>query len=96
MTNLRKVREDFFYEIYEDFFEGERVRFSRNKFTGEINISADDTARVLGFNSIKELLGTDAGLDVINEWKRNNPGKPLFGKRGSGAMIEEAGHRFYG
>ena len=92
---MKIVSEDFFYQIFEDEYDGLPVRFSRNKFTGDVNISADDTARILGYGSIHDLLGTDKGLDVISDWKRDNPGKPIFGKHGSGAMIEEAGHRFY-
>ena len=97
MANLRLVFEDFFHQIFEDdfIFEGSitPVRFTKNKFTGEVKICANDTARVLGFDNLNDLLGTDRGLDVINEWKRDHPDKPLFGKDGSGAMFEEA--RFY-
>jgi len=93
MANLRLVFEDFFHQIFEDDYKGLPVRFIKNKFTGEVKICADDTARVLGFDSLTALLGTDKGLDVISDWKRDNPGKPLFGKDGSGALFQEA--RFY-
>jgi len=97
MAIFRKIHEDFFHEILESYFVFENsvtpVRFVRNKFTGEVKISADDTARVLGFDNIQSLLGTDKGLDCISEWRRDNPGKSVFGKDGSGAMFEEA--RFY-
>jgi hypothetical protein len=29
-------------------------------------------------------------LDIISDWKKDNPGKPVFGKHDSGAMFEEA------
>ena len=97
MANFRIVGRDFFHEILESYFEfdGRKtpVRFSRNIFTGEVKIDANDTARVLGFESLNDLLGTDKGLDAISEWKRDNPDKSVFGKHGSGAMFEEA--RFY-
>jgi len=99
MANFRKVSEDFFYEILESYFVYKdsitSVRFSRNKFTGEVKMDANDCARCLGFGSINDLLGTDNGLDAINKWLKDNPGKQVFGKDGSGSMFEEAGNRFY-
>ena len=97
MANLRLVHEDFFTQVFEDYFLYEEtatpVRFTRNKFSGEVKICADDTARVLGFDNIHDLLGSDHGLDCISNWMKDNPGKQVLGKHGSGAMIEEA--RFY-
>ena len=90
MTNSRLIHEDFFHQIYESvYYDGTPVRFIKNKFTDEIRIAADDVARVLGYDTINSLLGTDASLDAISEWKKSNPGKPVCGAYGSGAMLEE-------
>ena len=89
MSELKIVYEDFFNRVFESDYEGIRVRFFKNKFTGEIKISADDTARCLGYNSLNELLSSDNGLDAISEWKKDNPDRSVFGGYGSGAMFEE-------
>ena len=88
MANLKLIHKDFFSEIYESYFDNIPVRFIKNVFTGEIKISANDTAKCLGFDNLNELLSTDDGLDVISEWKKQNPNKPVFGERGSGALFE--------
>ena len=87
MTRL--VSENFFYQIFEDNFQGTPVRFYRHKFSGAVTINANDCAHVLGYDSMNEFLGTDDGLDSINNWKRDHPYKPVFGDNGSGAMFEE-------
>lgn len=69
--------------VHEDFF----TQVLEDYFVYE------DSARVLGFDNIHDLLGCDHGLDVISGWMKNYPGRPILGKHGSGAMIEEA--RFY-
>ena len=89
----RLVHEDFFNQIFEDNFKGMPVRFIKNKFTGAISINADDCCRCLGYGSVNDLLSTDKELDIVGDWMRDNPGKSVFGKHGSGAMFEEA--RFY-
>jgi len=90
MTNSRLIHEDFFHQIFESvYYDGTPVRFIKNKFTDEIRIAADDVARVLGHETINDLLGTDGGLDVISEWQKDNPGKSVFGEFGSGAMLEK-------
>ena len=91
---MKIVFEDFFHIVFEAHFEFEGtstpVRFTKNKFTGEVKISADDTARVLGYENIHDLLGSDHGLDTISEWLKDNPNKQVFGKHGSGALVEES------
>ena len=87
---LKLVSEDFFRQTFEDvYYEGTPVRFIKNKFTGEIRIASNDVARVLGYETINDLLGTDGSLDAISEWKKSNPDKSVFGKYGSGSMFEE-------
>lgn len=87
MERLRFVGDDGFFQVLEYNYRGQPVRFGRNKITDEIGISADDCARILGFDNLNDLLSTDKGLDAINNWKRDNPGKPVFGECGSGAMF---------
>ena len=89
MEQLELVYEDFFYQIFEHNYLGTPVRFTKNKLTGEVKINAHDTARVLGFKNLDDMLGSDTGLDVISDWKKDNPDRPVFGKHGSGAMFEE-------
>lgn len=38
-------------------------------------------------DNLSSYLGSDVGLDAINEWKKEEPDKPLFGKDG---MFREA------
>lgn len=66
--------------IFVSYYEGTKVRFMMNKQTGEISICADDVCVVLGLgDSFKDFLGSDKGLDFINDWKKAHPGKELFG-----------------
>ena len=49
--------------------------------------TADDIVKILGLgDNIKEFLGTDRGLDFINDFKRDHPGIDVFGNKG---MIRE-------
>lgn len=89
MANLKLIYEDFFHQTFLDEFQGIPVRFTRNKFTGKVKISAEDTARCLGYDSLNDLLSTDHGLDVISEFKKEHPDVPVFGDYGSGAMFEK-------
>ena len=74
------VKETLTDIVYLDYFEGNPVHFYKNKLTGEININADDALRAMGYEgTFKDYLGTDEGLDFINEWKKENPGKPFWG-----------------
>ena len=49
--------------------------------------TADDIVKILGLgDNIKEFLGTDRGLDFINDFKRDHPGIDVFPNKG---MIRE-------
>lgn len=89
MANLKLISEDFFTQVFEDYFKGIPVRLIRNKFTGEVKINAEDMAKCLGFDSLNDLLSADVGLDAINEQRKKNPDMPIFGDFGSGAMFEK-------
>lgn len=82
MTNaeLTKTNEDWCNEYYTSYFEGYPVTFIKNKLTGEIYIDADEVVQAMGIASdFNEYLGTDEGLDLINEWKQEHPDIPFFG-----------------
>ena len=89
MAELTVINEDFVYRTLLGFFQGIPVRIRHNKITGEIKFSGDDVARCLGFDSLNTMLSTDGALDVMGEWLKANPGKPLFGDPGSGAFFEK-------
>lgn len=75
-----KVGEDKDYIYLMDYFEGQSVRFMQSKETGDTRINGDDVCRVLGLGeSFEDFMGTDKGLDFINDWKRAHPGEPFFG-----------------
>lgn len=82
MTNaeLTKTNEDWCNEYYTSYFEGYPIKFIKNKLTGEIHIDADKVVQAMGIASdFNEYLGTDEGLDLINEWNRKYPDMPFFG-----------------
>ena len=90
MAELTVIQENFVYRILLGFFQGIPVRIQHNKITDEIKFSGDDVARCLGFDSLNTMLSTDGALDVMGEWLKANPDKPLFGDTQSGAMFQSA------
>ncbi len=80
MNDLKIVKETPEEIIYLSYFEGQPVRFMRNKRTGEITINADDVVRALGeADSFEAFLRSDKGLDFISDWKKEHPNTPFFG-----------------
>lgn len=65
------------HEIFLSHFEGKPVRFIKDRQTGEININADDAAKVLGFDSITDLMSEDGALDIVNQVKKETGKFPL-------------------
>ena len=62
------------------YYENMPIRFLKDKATGEIFVNSDDIVKALGqSDSFIDFLGTDEGLEYINEWKKNHPGEPFFG-----------------
>ena len=55
------------HEIWLGNFEGTDVRFTKNLLTNEINMSAQDLSKVMGFDSLEQMMGDDQVLDCINE-----------------------------
>jgi len=89
MENTNLIHEDFFNKIFLSNFQGYPVRFILNKFTNELKVCGDDVVRIFGHNSINDYLGSDNGLDFINEMKKKYPEQTIFGKENSGAMFEK-------
>lgn len=79
---MEKIGEDQQYEYFSDQFENHSIRARKDKTTGEIFFDGDDMAKVFGYNSMAEFLGSDAGLDAINKWKKDHPDSPVFGEDG--------------
>ncbi len=80
MTELIKTGEDWINEYFTSYYKGQPVRFTRNRWTHETLINADDVVRICGIaGSFEEFLSTDDGLDFINEWKEKNPNAAFFG-----------------
>ncbi len=66
--------------IFRDYFEGYPVHFIKNKLTGEVCVNADDVIRAMGYNvTFEDYIGTDQGLDFINDWKKAHPDTPFWG-----------------
>lgn len=48
--------------------------------TGEVHINADQAIKAMGFDGdFMDYLGTDEGLDLISDWKKDHPDIPFFG-----------------
>ena len=75
--------------VFADYFTGRLVKFIKNKATGELRVDANDFAKSYGYENIDALLSTDAGLELISKWKKQNPDGAFLGELGSGAMLEE-------
>lgn len=65
------------YEIYQGAFQGTPVRFLKDRKTGEINVAAEDMAKVLGYTDAHEMLSQDEHLDAINEAHKETGVFPL-------------------
>lgn len=84
---MQKTGEDKNYIYFLDCFQDTPVQVMQDKKTGEIFFNADDVVKILGLgDNLTEFLGTNSGLDFINDFKKNHPGVDMFGKQG---MIRE-------
>jgi hypothetical protein len=66
---MKKVSENATTEFFEDYYEGNLVRFAKNKQTGETTINAQDAAKVMGYQDFEELLAdnltiTENGIET--------------------------------
>ena len=76
---MKKTDEDDIYIYYEAIYKGFPISIRHCKQTGEIFFNADDVCRLLGDGDFKAYLGTDEGLDFINDMKRKYPDRKVFG-----------------
>lgn len=78
--DLTKTGEDDTNEYFTAYYEGQPITFSKNKQTGEVHINADQAIKAMGFDAdFMDYLGTDQGLDLISDWKKDHPDIPFFG-----------------
>ena len=69
---MQKTGEDKNYVYFMDHFQDTPVQVMQDEKTGEIFFNADDIVKILGLgDNIKEFLGTDRGLDFINDFILN-------------------------
>lgn len=69
------------YDYFKSYFRDYPVKIMRDKSTGEILFDANDVSRILFENSFEEFIGSDTGLDMINEIKQKHPEIELFGEK---------------
>lgn len=74
---MNKIGETITHVIFLDFFQGTPIRFLQTKATGEITIHAEDAAKVLGFNNLEDMMSDNAVLDLLNDYKKENPYEPF-------------------
>lgn len=80
MNGVTKTGEDWQNEYFVAHFQGSPITFVKNRWTGEMRMSADDVIKALGLgDNFNEFISTDDGLDFINDWKRDHPDIPFFG-----------------
>lgn len=79
---MMREREDEKYIYFLDHFQGKPVHIQQRKATGEIFFHADDVCRILGVGNFNEFIGSDEGLDLINDFKKENPNMSVFGENG--------------
>lgn len=78
--DLVKTGEDDTNEYFTAYYQGSPITFSKNKLTGEVHINADEAIQAMGFDgNFMDYLGTDKGLDLISDWKKDHPDIPFFG-----------------
>ena len=78
--DLVKTGEDDTNESFTAYYQGQPITFSKNKLTGEVHINADEAIKAMGFDGdFMDYLGTDEGLDLISDWKKDHPDIPFFG-----------------
>lgn len=65
------------YEIYLSFFEGIPVRFKKDIKTGAVLLFAEDVAKVLDYESLDSMMGSDEVLDMLNEEHKRTGSFPV-------------------
>jgi hypothetical protein len=55
------------HQILISYFNGNLMKFFKNKSTGAVSIEADGAAKALGYENEHDLLGTNESLDALNQ-----------------------------
>ena len=68
---MKYLESDLKYDYYISYFQGNEVRWTRDRKTQQFYINSDDGARLLGFDSLDDMLSkepkaVDMFLDGIN------------------------------
>ena len=69
---MKYLESDLEYDYYTSHFQGIEVTWTRNRKTNQFSINSDDSARILGFESMADMLSKDptqidSFLDGIND-----------------------------
>ena len=67
---MRIIKTTATHEVWESEYEGKKVQFTKNLLTDEIHVNAQDFAKVIGFDSLEEMMSDDKIMDCINEVKK--------------------------
>lgn len=77
---MRIVKTTPTHEVWESEYEGQKVQFTKNLLTDEMHVNANDLAKIMGFDSLEEMMMQDDILDCMNEVK-NETGVFLITKQ---------------
>lgn len=78
--NIKRIKDDDTYVYYVYDVEGSPINIRIDRNTKDVFLNVNDMYQTYGIDeSIENVLGTDIGLDFINESQKNNHGfTPLF------------------
>ncbi|MDR1116497.1 MAG: hypothetical protein LBL33_10220 [Tannerella sp.] len=78
-----KTGEDEKFIYYAALFKGKQVKILLDKISNEVLFDANSVVKCLELgNTAEEFLSSDKGLDCILDFKKENPGKLIFGEDG--------------
>ena len=66
---MRLIKTTPTHEIWQSFYDGLPVQFTKNLLTQELHVNAQDFAKVIGFDSLEDMMSDNKILDCINEVK---------------------------
>lgn len=83
MEKLEFLNETERYVYFRNFFQGTEVIFVQDKKKpGELMISGESIAKVLGYGSFQEMISSDKILDSLNKYMKETgnpfPLKPMY------------------
>ena len=74
---MRLIKTTATHEIWQSFYDGLPVQFTKNLLTQELHVNAEDLAKVMGFDSLQSMMANDQILDCINQVKQETGIWPL-------------------